>query len=80
MNCISNSHDSLDTRWNGDVANHKSYDAVVFSVLRVSPEDFAVSHFLPMLNLMYFKVKLFIVVKFYNVCLLNVFLKKFRAS
>lgn len=43
MNCISHSHDSLDTRWNGEVCNQKSYDAVVFSVLRVSPEDFAVS-------------------------------------
>ncbi|XP_054706087.1 ras-specific guanine nucleotide-releasing factor RalGPS1-like [Uloborus diversus] len=41
MNCISNSHDSLDTRWNGEVGHQKSYDAVVFSVLRVSPEDFA---------------------------------------
>lgn len=41
MNCISHSHDSLDTRWNGEVGNQKSYDAVVFSVLRVSPEDFA---------------------------------------
>lgn len=41
MNCISNSHDSLDTRWNGDIGYQKSYDAVVFSVLRVSPEEFA---------------------------------------
>ncbi|XP_035231378.1 ras-specific guanine nucleotide-releasing factor RalGPS1-like [Stegodyphus dumicola] len=41
LNCISNSHDALDTRWNGESVHQKSYDAVVFSVLRVSPEDFA---------------------------------------
>ncbi|GIX81765.1 ras-specific guanine nucleotide-releasing factor RalGPS1 [Caerostris extrusa] len=41
FNCISNSHESLDTRWNGDVVHQKSYDAVVFSVLKVAPEDFA---------------------------------------
>ncbi|GFR07526.1 ras-specific guanine nucleotide-releasing factor RalGPS1 [Trichonephila clavipes] len=41
FNCISNSHETLDTRWNGEVVHQKSYDAVVFSVLKVAPEDFA---------------------------------------
>ncbi|XP_015914936.1 ras-specific guanine nucleotide-releasing factor RalGPS1 isoform X2 [Parasteatoda tepidariorum] len=41
FSCISNSHDALDTRWNGDSTHQKCYDAVVFSVLRVAPEDFA---------------------------------------
>lgn len=54
MNCISNSHDALDTRWNGEVCNQKSYDAVVFSVLRVSPEDFAVSYLLTVAHLVFY--------------------------
>lgn len=42
VNCMSNSQDTLDTRWNGEsTESSKSYDAVVFSVLRVAPEDFA---------------------------------------
>ncbi|XP_023230828.1 ras-specific guanine nucleotide-releasing factor RalGPS1-like isoform X2 [Centruroides sculpturatus] len=37
----SKSEDHLDTRWNVGVNNMKTFDAVVFDVLKVMPEDFA---------------------------------------